>query len=307
MNNFTLIQGVFAAAVTPLSSSFSIALDEFPPFFDFLARRGCHGSLLFGTTGEGPSFSVEARKSLMQAASKWRDSRPSFQLMAGVGTPSLDETILLTRSAFELGMDAVLVLPPYYFRNVSDDGLYAWYQAIISKAVPKGSALLGYHIPRVTGVPLSLDLLARLKDNFPDQFAGIKDSSADLETAKALGNRFGKDLLVFNGTDSLFSDALEYHAAGCITALANVLSPYLRKVWEAYLENGQGTDAQNYITSVRSITDRYAPAPPMLKFLLSRCFMQPRWSVCPPLLPLSMEKEAGLLEELDSLPFDWQD
>lgn len=307
MNNFTHIQGVFAAAVTPLTGSFSLALDEFPPFLDFLARRGCHGALLFGTTGEGPSFSVEARKSLMQVASKWRDSHPSFQLMAGVGTPSLGETIQLTRLAFEAGMDAVLVLPPYYFRNVSDDGLYAWYQEIITNAVPKGSALLGYHIPRVTGVPLSLDLLARLKDNFPDQFAGIKDSSADIETAKALGNRFGKDLLVFNGTDPLFRDALEVHANGCITALANVLSPYLRKVWDAYLENKQDTGAQNKLTSVRSITDRYAPAPPMLKFLLSRFYMQPRWSVCPPLLPLSMEQETGLLDELDSLPFDWKE
>lgn len=307
MNNSPHIQGVFAAVVTPLSSSFSIALDEFPPFLDFLARRGCHGALLFGTTGEGPSFSVEARKSLMQAASIWRDSNPSFQLMAGVGTPSLDETIQLTRIAFETGMDAVLVLPPYYFRNVPDDGLFAWYQAIITKAVPEGSALLGYHIPRVTGVPLSLDLLARLKDKFPDQFAGIKDSSGDLETAKSLGNRFGKDLLVFNGTDPLFSDALDFQAAGCITALANVLSPYLRKVWDAYLENRQDADAQNKLRLVRSITDRYTPAPPMLKSLLSRCFMQPHWSVCPPLLPLSLEKETELLAELDSLPFDWKE
>lgn len=307
MNNSPHIQGVFAAAVTPLSSSFSIALDEFPPFLDFLAKRGCHGALLFGTTGEGPSFSVEARKSLMQAASIWRDSNPSFQLMAGVGTPSLDETIQLTRIAFESGMDAVLVLPPYYFRNVPDDGLYAWYHAIITKAVPEGSALLGYHIPRVTGVPLSLELLARLKDKFPDQFAGIKDSSADLETAKSLGNRFGKDLLVFNGTDPLFSDALDFQATGCITALANVLSPYLRKIWDAYLKNRQDADAQNKLRLVRSITDRYTPAPPMLKSLLSRCFMQPRWSVCPPLLPLSLEKETGLLTELDSLPFDWKE
>ncbi len=306
MKNIQDIQGIFAAALTPLTTSHEIALDQFPPFLEFLASRGCHGALLFGTTGEGPSFSIEARKALMQTASIWRESKPNFRLLAGVGTPSLDETIHLTKSAFEIGMDAVLVLPPYYFRNVSDEGLFAWYEALITKAVPVGAALFGYHIPKVTGVPLSLDLLARLKEKFPDQFAGIKDSSADVETAKALGDRFGKDLTVLNGTDPLFSIALEYGAAGCITALANIISPYLRSIWDAYLSDEKDLTSQNKLSSIRSITDRYAPAPPLLKFLLAKGFGMPRWPVCPPLLPLTTDKGTAVWEELNTLPFDWR-
>ncbi len=306
MKNFESLHGVFAAALTPLNDSFQVILDDFPPFLDFLASRGCHGALLFGTTGEGPSLSIEQRLAMMKIAVEWRKENPDFQLFAGVGTPSLDETISLSRSAFEIGMDAVLALPPYFFRNVTDDGLFSWYSELITKAIPKGCAFFGYHFPRITGVPLSLDLLARLKDAYPDQFVGIKDSSADVENTRALGKRFGKDLRVFNGTDPLFTTALENGAAGCITALANLISPLLRKVWDAFQNGGQDVETQNQLISIRAITDRYAPAPPLLKFLIAKAHKRLRWSVCPPLLSLAVEKEEAVWEELNQLPFSWQ-
>lgn len=306
MKKFEQFQGVFAAALTPLNERKAIALDDLPPFLDFLAGRGCHGALLFGTTGEGPSFSVDERIALMKMASEWKTTHPSFLLFAGVGTPSLEETILLTRAAFETGMDAALVLPPYYYRNVSDDGLYEWFKTVITKAVPKRAALFGYHIPRVTGVPLSLELLARLLDAFPEQFAGIKDSSADPEHAKALGKRFGKDLMVFNGTDPLFLTALGHQAVGCITALANIVSPFLREIWNAYQDGELAIHAQQQLGAIRSITDAYAPAPPLLKFLAAKGFNQPYWSVCPPLLHLAAEKQNSVWEELNALPFNWR-
>lgn len=300
------IQGVFAAALTPLNASYQIPLDDYPPFLDYLARRGCHGALLFGTTGEGPSFSVAERLAVMRVARDWRTGNPEFRLLAGVGIPSLEETIQLTRSAFDIGMDAVLVLPPYYFRNVSDDGLFTWYQSIIKKAVPAGASLFGYHIPHVTGAPLSLDLLARLKDAFPDQFAGVKDSSADEETARALGKRFGKDLQVFNGTDPLFSIALENSAVGCITALANIISPFLRKIWDAFTHGEQSEKTQEKVSAIRAITNRYSPAPPLIKFLAAKGLDLPYWTVCPPLLPLPVDKRDAVWDELKRLPFDWR-
>ncbi len=306
MNNKKQYQGVFAAALTPLTETNAIALDDLPPFLDFLANRGCHGALLFGTTGEGPSLSVEQRKSLMKMAAEWRNAHPSFMLFVGVGTPSLDETIQLTHSAFDLGMDAVLALPPYYFRNVSDEGLFAWFQSILEKAVPGDGALFGYHIPKVTGVPLSISLLDRLLDAFPENFVGIKDSSADVEHAKSLGYHFGKELLVFNGTDPLFSTALEHQAVGCITALANIVSPFLREIWDAYQNGGMALKAQQQLAAIRAITDKYAPAPPLLKYLATKGFAQPGWSVCPPLVPLTEEKQLSVWEELNSLPFNWR-
>src|SRR5690606_22576207 len=130
------------------------------------------GAVLFGTTGEGPSFSPAEREILMRAACAARETLPGFRLIAGTGTPSLSETIDLTRLAFDLGFEAALVVPPYYFRNASDNGLFLWYQELIQKAVPSDGYLLGYHFPRVAGIGLSIELLVRLKYSFPSTFAG---------------------------------------------------------------------------------------------------------------------------------------
>src|SRR5512147_2610790 len=190
------LAGVYAAAVTPLDPDSDIDQAGLVSLLSFLAQRGCHGALLLGTTGEGPSFSPQEREVIFRAALQVRQAFPGFRLLAGTGTPSLEETVLLTSAAFDLGFNGVVVLPPYYFRNVSDDGLFAWFSQVLSRAVPEEGYLLGYHIPPVSGVPLSLDLLARLKDAFPDRFAGIKDSSADPDHALRLGERFGHSLLV---------------------------------------------------------------------------------------------------------------
>ncbi len=286
MQNFTDLSGVYAAALTPLNSDGSLALDDLPPLLEFLAGRGCHGALLFGTTGEGPSFSPSERIRLLKAAQIVRQSLPGFRLLAGTGTPSLEETIELTQAAFDLGYDGVVVLPPYYYRKVSLEGLYAWYSQLIKRSVPLGGALFGYHIPGVSGVPLPLELLARLKDKYPRQFAGIKDSSGDPAQARQLGIQFGKDLLVFNGNDPLFHLALNNSASGCITAMANIFSPDLRRVWDAFLEGNSDSEAQSTLEKARVILDRYPPAPPLLKAMLARRHAFPRWSVRSPLMPI---------------------
>lgn len=299
MKNTTLA-GVYVAAVTPLDQDFKPDLDSLPSLLAFYAHRGCHGALLLGTTGEGPSFAPEERVAIFQAAVNVRQEHPEFRLLAGTGTPSLEETISLTRAAFDLGFDGAVVLPPYYFRNASDEGLFAWYASLIERAVPTGGALLGYHIPAVSGVPLSLDLLARLRDACGPRFAGLKDSSGDPEHAHALGTRFGEDLLVLNGNDRLFSLALQHNAGGCITALANLLSPDLRRVWEAHQVGGEDPDAQARLELGRQILDRYQPAAPTLKAVLSTWFDFPLWSVRPPLLPLSPERVQAVVEEFAS-------
>jgi 4-hydroxy-tetrahydrodipicolinate synthase len=234
------LAGVYAAAVTPLrpdsaraeAGGSNLDLESLPALLDFLAGRGCHGAVLFGTTGEGPSFSPQEREAVMRAACEYRDRHPDFRLIAGTGTPSLSETIELTKLAFDLGFEAALVVPPYYFRSATDQGLFNWFSELIRKAVPADQYILGYHFPRVAGVGFSLDLLSRLKDSFPVQFAGIKDSSHDADLAGSLGETFGADLVVLTGTDTYLQLAMQNQAAGCITAPANVLSPLLRQIWE---------------------------------------------------------------------------
>lgn len=278
------LAGVYAAALTPLKADYSPDLEAVPPFLDFLASRGCHGALLLGTTGEGPSFAYPERLDIFRAACRVRETHPDFKLLVGTGAPSLTETADLTRAAFDLGFDGVVVLPPYYFRKVSDDGLFAFFSEVIRRAVPADGCLLGYHIPSLTGVGFSLELLARLIEAFPRQFAGIKDSSHEDDFARALGSRFGSDLLVLTGTDSFFQLALESGAQGCITAPANLISPDLRKIWEAWQKGEDVTPWQVRVTAARQVLEGYMPFPPILKALLARLHGFPRWPVRPPLL-----------------------
>lgn len=286
MRDHQELQGVYVAALTPLNDDYSIAQDEIVSFLAFLARRGAHGALLTGTTGEGPSFSPDERLALLQRALEIREIYPEFRLLLGTGTPSLDETISLTHKAFDAGADGVVILPPYYYRKVSDDGLFAWFSQVIRRAVPGDGAVLGYHIPVITGVSLSLDLLARLKDAFPRQFVGIKDSSADAEYARQIGERFGRQLMVFSGTDTLFSLALEHSASGCITALANLRSADLRCVWDAHQQGMTDKAAQERLNAARAVASRYPPNPPLYKALLARLHGFRRWAVRPPLMPI---------------------
>ncbi|HEY3310358.1 MAG TPA: dihydrodipicolinate synthase family protein [Anaerolineales bacterium] len=298
MTNRHPLSGIYAAALTPFKADHSIDVEAVTPFLHFLAAQECHGVLLFGTTGEGPSLSPSERTAILQAATDVRITFPEFRLLAGTGTPSLDETVELTRKAFDLGCEGVVVLPPYYYRKVSDEGLFAWFQQVITRAVPKDGYLLGYHIPGQTGIPLSLELLERLKQSHPQQFAGIKDSSGDPEYAIALGARFGSDLLVLTGNDGLFLHALEYNAGGAITAMANLYSPLLRQVWDIFIQNGDAIEAQEQLNLRRRILDRYQPFPPTLKALLARLYGFERWGVRPPLLPISSHIEEICLQEL---------
>lgn len=298
-----LLGGVYAAALTPLRQDFSLDVASLPDMLDFLASQGCQGALIFGTTGEGPSFAPSERLAAFRAASAWRRSQPGFRLLAGTGTPSLTETIELTQAAFDCGFDGVVTLPPFYFRKVSTDGLFAWYSQVIQRAVPPGKALLAYHFPSVSGVPITLELMERLSQAFPERFAGLKDSSGDAQFARQLGEHFGKALVILTGNDRLFSLALENHASGCITAMANLFSAHLRSLWEAYLQGdipGQAS-IQEHVTALRITLDRYPPFPPLLKALLNRLYAFPRWAVRPPLLPLTLENEEQVLAELDAL------
>jgi 4-hydroxy-tetrahydrodipicolinate synthase len=303
------LSGVYAASLTPLNTDASRPdLEAVAPYLAFLASRGCHGALLFGTTGEGPSFSPEERKAVWQAALTVREQYPRFRLLAGTGTPSLTETIDLTRAAFNLGFDGVVTLPPYYFRKASDDGLFEWFAQVIQRAVPTDGYLLGYHFPGVAGIGFSIDLLKRLKDAFPVQFAGIKDSSHDAAFTVALGQTFGADLAVFAGNDADLTFALQNRAAGCITAPANLLSPALRAIYDAYCaeeqtpgflkEPGGSSSLQETVSHQRHILDNYPPFPPTLKALVHRLHGQPRWPVRPPLVAMTRESEATLLNDL---------
>jgi len=297
----TKIEGVYTATVTPLLDQDKIDLEAIPRHLNFLWERGSHGALLLGTTGEGPSFSRDERKAILKAGRSVREVVPDFGLLAGTGTPSLTETISFTREAFDLGYDGVVVLPPYYFHQASIDGMVSWFGEIITQAVPENRFLLGYHIPAQSGVGLPMELLVRLKEAFPEKFAGIKDSSGDPEHTIALEEQFGKDLTVMVGSDGLFTHVLAHQGAGCITALANLSSPDLREIWDAYQGGKTAPAAQEKLTALRFLLSGMGPYPPLMKALLAAGFDFPHWDSRLPLVKVEDDTVQMILGELDKL------
>ena len=293
-------RGIFAAALTPMDEQGRVRPQDLPRLLAHLDAQGAHGALLLGTTGEGPSCSPEERLALMRAAVAARP-RSDFRLLVGTGTPALEETIALTRAAFDLGFDGVLVLPPYYFRRAPEAGLEAWFRAVLQRAVPADGALLAYHIPQVSGVGLSLDLLARLKDAFPRRFVGLKDSSGDPAFAAALGRRFGPALRVFTGNDRLLAYAWGTGAAGAITAAANIAAGLLRQAWDALEAGGDAARAQARLHAVRETLEGLGPFPAGLKAVLPPLYGLPRWGLKPPLLPPPPQAVAAAVPRLRTL------
>jgi 4-hydroxy-tetrahydrodipicolinate synthase len=139
----------------------------------------------------------------------------------------------------------------------------------------------------------------RLQNAFPNRFAGIKDSSSDQDHATQAGKRFGRDLVVLNGNDSLLTHALQSNAAGCITAMTNLFSPYSRKVYDAVTAGGTDPVNQPHLNAVREVMNHYPPAPPLLKALIHRWHNFPKWPVRPPLTPLPEAVVDQVIERLD--------
>ncbi len=294
------LTGVYAAAVTPLTRDLNPDPAALPAFLDHLASRGCQGALLFGTTGEGPSFSIHERLDFLREALRYRDSaRPGFKILAGTGCPSVSDTIELTHKAFDLGIDAALTLPAYFFKGVSPEGIARFFEQVVRAAVPDDGRLLVYHIPQVSGVGVPDEALARLRERGVEQVVGMKDSSDDLAhlltTAQAFPG-FG----VFSGSDSILTEALNGGSVGCITALANVTSPLNRAVWDAHQRGRASPDAQAGLVRARQVV-RGLNGPAAMKAALAELFGFPRWGVRPPLEPLTAEQSRKLAEELGAL------
>jgi 4-hydroxy-tetrahydrodipicolinate synthase len=285
--------GVIPAVVTPLDSSGRFHAANFERHIDSLAGEGCHGIVVLGTTGEGPSLGLEERKKIITTAVKVSGD---MQMIAGTGCASLADTVILTRYAFAQGVDAVLVIPPYFFKNVPHDGLVAYFQHLLESSVPDGGKLLLYHIPQVTQVPITPELLDSLLAIAPKKVAGVKDSSGNLEHLEMLCNRFPR-LQIYAGNDRHLLAGLEAGSAGCITAGANVLAPLNMAVYQAFhTYNPDAEGLQEHLTAGRSVLDQYMPFAPSIKYLLSRRYGSAGWEPRPPLLPLPDADQASLVE-----------
>ena len=182
------LTGVFCAALTPLDGDGNPDQAAFRAHCRWLLDEGCTGIAMLGTTGEANSFSSEERKTLLEAALA-AGIKPG-ELLPGTGVAAVTETAELTKHALSVGVTSVVMLPPFYYKGVSEDGLVAAYSEIVDRIADDRLRVVLYHIPQMSAVPITHDAIARLRDRYPGTFVGIKDSAGDLVNMKAMVERF---------------------------------------------------------------------------------------------------------------------
>lgn len=214
-----LIEGLWCATLTPLTSGGAIDHKRFATHVNHLFAQGVAGVAPFGTTGEGQSFSVAERRNGLEGL--LAGGVAPARIVAGTGCASLTETIELTRHAVGAGCKACLVLPPFFWKQPDDEGLYAWYARLIEGVADPRLRVMLYHLPQVSAVPLSVDLVARLATAFPGIVAGIKDSEGKWEHTQALLTRVPQ-LTVVIGHEPDLPRLMRAGGAGTICGVANV-------------------------------------------------------------------------------------
>jgi 4-hydroxy-tetrahydrodipicolinate synthase len=294
------ISGVLAAVPTPLDSDFNPDLDLFMEHCEWVLAAGCDGVNVLGTTGEANSQANRARAAIMRAVAG--SSLRQYPLMVGTGTPALADTIELTTLAAELKFDAALVLPPYYYKPVSDDGLFNYFAKVIDAVASTGIGIYLYNFPALTGLNFSAELVARLIDAYPNHMRGMKDSSGQLDYTQQMAASFGAVFDVFPGSEAPLPDAVKHGYAGCVSASVNATAVLTARVWQE-----RNAPAERDVLELRELRSiiQSMPMVAAVKTLLACRTGNPAWRrLLPPLVELSGENQEKIAAVARHLGFE---
>jgi len=298
--NPSSIRGALAPVVCPFASDLRPDAARLIRHCRWLLENDT-GLAVFGTNSEGNSLSVPEKIALLDAAR--HAGIPAHRMMPGTGCCALPDTVELTRHAMRHGCAGVLMLPPFYYKGVSDDGLFASYSEVIERVGDARLRIYLYHIPQVSQVPLGLALIERLLARYPGTIAGVKDSSGDFDNTRAMLERFQpRGFDVFSGSESFLLATLRAGGAGCISAIANVNpAPIARLVreWQASDADAQ----QAALDRVRAVYQSL-PMLPALKATIAQFSRDDAWTaVRPPLVALAPSQRTQLRDALHALGF----
>jgi len=290
--------GVWAPAITPFQKDLSPDPERFARHATWLLENGCSGLAAFGTNSEANSLSVEERMTLLEYLVEHGVS--PARLMPGTGCCALTDSVRLTAHAVGLGCAGVLMLPPFYYKGVSDEGLFRSFSEVIERVGDVRLRLYLYHIPPVAQVGISISLVARLLKRYPQTVAGIKDSSGDWNNTAALLDAFASTgFEVFAGSEVFLLANLRHGGVGSISATANVNPAAIRQLFENWREPDAGA-MQEKIAATRAVVQKY-PMIPALKAIVARGLDDAQWAtVRPPLVELSSGQRESLEAELDA-------
>ena len=296
------ITGVLSPVVTPFKSDLSPDRGRYVRHCKWLLANGCSGLAVFGTNSEANSLSIDERMVLLETLVQ--EGVPAGKLMPGTGCCSLTDSVRLTAHAVALGCSGVLMLPPFYYKGVSDEGLYRNFSEVIERVGDKRLQLYLYHIPPVSQVPITLALIERLLKKFSGTVAGVKDSSGDWSNTKAMLDAFAKSGFdVFAGSEVFLLDNMRGGGKGCITATGNINPAAIDKVFRGW-KNPDADDLQKGITATRNVMQKY-PMMAALKAVIAHYGRDPGWATMrPPLVELTPAQSKSLAAELEARGFD---
>jgi 4-hydroxy-tetrahydrodipicolinate synthase len=258
------------------------------------------GLAIFGTNSEANSLSVPEKIELLDRLVE--AGIDPLRMMPGTGCSALSDSVALTRHAVRVGCGGVLMLPPFYYKGVSDEGLFRSFAEIIERVGSGDLRIYLYHIPPVSQVGISVELVERLTRAYPDVIAGIKDSSGDWNNTLALIERRGADFRVFSGSESFLLRNLKAGGAGCISATANVNPAAIRRLYQLWQTPG-ADELQQELNGVRDCLQMPLMIP-ALKAVVSVFLDDPEWeTVRPPLTPLGRDQKDLLRTKLAELKF----
>jgi 4-hydroxy-tetrahydrodipicolinate synthase len=285
------MKGVFAAVLTPMRSDLSVDRDAYAAHCRRLLDDGAHGLGIFGTTGEANSLSVGERIEAWEALVE--DGIPAETMLPGTGACALPDAVKLSQEALALGASGVLALPPFYYKGVSDDGLFRFFAELIERVGDDRLRLFLYHIPPMAQVGFTPELIGRLLSAYPGTIAGTKDSAGDAARIESICREF-PDLAVFAGSEALLLDTLRWGGAGCISATVNVLAREAREVYDLFAAGEDASAAQASLTEARRFVEGY-PLIPALKAIMRERTGDDIWrNLRPPLDALPDEQAREL-------------
>lgn len=284
--------GLSAALVTPFLPDGSIDVVRLGHHARWCLQHGCGSVTVFGTTGEGASIGMADRQLILDSL-----ARAGFDLrrevLAGVSAASLAEAVAQAQMALKADCRALLVAPPFYFKNVGDEGVYTWFAQLIAALGSAARDVILYNIPSVTQVTLSVDLIGRLKAAFPRVIIGVKDSSGDWENAQRLLAAHG-ELAILIGDERLLAEAVRLGAQGAISGLANICPGVLRHMIDS------GSDDRRIAPLVDEVL-KY-PVTPAIKAMMAHLVRDESWAATrAPLVDLGKVEASRLGKTYDML------
>ena len=298
------LRGVLAPVVTPFKADLSPDRQRFIAHCKWLLSQNC-GLAVFGTNSEANSLSLEERAMLLDelVAAGVDPSR----MMPGTGCCSITETVALTAHAVKYGCAGVLMLPPFYYKNISEEGLYRYFSEVVQRVGDTRLKIYVYHIPPVAIVGVTPKLVERLLKAYPNAIAGMKDSSGDWNNTKTFLDAFAKSGFdVFVGSDSFLLANMRNGGVGTISATANVNPAAIYKLYTEWHTADDADQQQSKLNAVREVfsSRKFPSMIAALKQAIAIYGNDPEWArVRPPLVDLTIEQGELLAADLKTIGF----